>query len=809
MAKNVMNLKEVGSDVDVTRGQRIWKRLREMPAEPGKISIVWPRLVTASYKETEGLTPALRLAKSIEKQCNEAPLFQEDDEQLLMGSGNPGHWETRWNVNWTGGNWLLQELEQGLVNDVVKEEDLDEVKEIAHYWKDKCILDVFPKLLEAHGLLKHAFMNGEPGAYVYNCFGQSAGAKAMDAVDHAKLLRIGYKGLLEEIEAELQATEISDPESYQKIDFLRALHIAHQSAMHYINRHAEWAKELAGNAEGKRKSELERMAEGCAWIAEKPPRTFYEALQLMWFMKLFDEMETKALAVSPGRMDQLLYPFYQKDIEQGTLTRQEALEMLECYRIKVAQLRIAWPAIARDLTSQLMLVNVTLGGQTPDGKDATNELSYLFLEAAEKTRTPHPTLSVRVHDRSPREFLLKAIEVASLGMGFPAFFGDRSMMAAWSDWGLPLNVTRDYQVSGCTMPVLPGTTGWNYSVILNVPKVLELAMHDGVDPRTTLKIGPDTGRFEDFKTFDEFYEAFKKQAEDVFSKSVPFTKVGSAIVATLWSSLFASALIADCIKNGKATSGGCGQRYWHDLGILNGAISTSDSLAAIKKLVFEEGKIGKKELLDALAANFEGYEEIHRLCLAAPKYGNDDDYADNLAADLYKYFNEMIGQQDGFGGRKMVNGNFSYSSHFSFGKIVDALPNGRLLGKALSDGSVSAEQGMDMTSATALVNSAGKIDQMSHYADLMNIKFHPSALRTKEDQEKLLALIKTHLCTYGSKHVQLNVVGKKTLIEAKERPEAHRDLLVRVAGYSAFFTQLDGGVQDEIIERAEHTWSCC
>ncbi|MBT8338650.1 MAG: hypothetical protein HKP58_07125 [Desulfatitalea sp.] len=808
MAAKVSN-KTVSVKTETTRGQRIWGRYLEkrLSPEAGKVSIEWPRLITAGHRENTALPAVLRKAKMFEKQCLDVRLTIEDDEQLLLGSVALEPWAWRWNVNWSGRDWVMQEIASGDLADVVNEEDVAEVKEICEYWKDKCADDIYHAWLKENGWNDFALQQCEPGVCSANLWATASTSPGMEVADYEKMLRIGLKGVIVEVEEELQQTDVVEEGSVRKRDFLLALRIVLRASIRYAERNAEFARELAATATGKRKAELEKMAETCAWVPANPARNFQEALQASWFVRCFEEMDQKTPITTPGRMDQFLYPYYKKDIEEGRITREEALELLECYRVKMSMTRYFVNKLVRDFASQVQVTNVTIGGQTPDGKDATNEMSYLFLEAAMGTRTAHPTLSVRVHDGSPREFLLKAVALLSTGIGFPAFFNDTSMMASWSQWGVPLHDLRNYCVTGCVMPIIPGKTGYSGWMYINCGKAVELALNNGIDPRTSIKGGVATGTFEDLKTFDQFYAAYKKQLEHIIEQTWPKTKAAVVHVASESPTLFDSALIADCIQRGKSCmAGGGGGHYFNDLLLPIGQISAADSLTVIKKLVYEEGKIGKQELLKALAANFDGYDDIRRLCLEAPKYGNDEDYADAMAVDLIAFLNDCAANMEGFLGRKARMLGLSYAMHQGFGRPTGALPNGRLAGMTLNDGSVSASQGMDVEGVTALINSAGKIDQMSDFCDLMNVKFHPSALKTKDDQVKLLALIKTHF-QHGSKHIQFNVIDKATLVDAKENPLEHKNLLVRVAGYSAFFTALDPPIQDEIINRTEHTLS--
>jgi len=465
--------------------------------------------------------------------------------------------------------------------------------------------------------------------------------------------------------------------------------------------------------------------------------------------------------------------------------------------------RILHPShLGKATTGEAQFHNVAVGGQTADGKDATNELSYLILEAAFRTRSTQHTISIRWHPDISRDFFLKAVELASFGLGYPAFFNDTSTIPFFLKWGSSLEEARNYVLTGCVVHSIPGKTAAVWPLPFNVPKCLELALYDGVDPKTGKKIGPDTGKFENFKTFDEFLEAFKKQTTHFLYYGTSYLRFQQAFRTEMQPQMFDSCFIDDCIKRGK-TSSGNGAIYQNTFVFPIGVIDVADSLAAIKKCVFESGSIGKQELLDALTANWEGKEAVQRSVLSAPKYGNDDDYVDSIAAELYEWLSKTVDEIDALYGQKFCATPHSVSIHNPVGQKVAALPSGRMAWTSLADGGVSPCQGVDAKGPTAVINSAGKIDQVPLKGDVFNLKFHPSALKMREDQEKLAALIETYF-EYGGKHIQFNVVDRATLLEAQAHPELHRNLIVRVAGYSALFTELDPGIQDEIIERTEH-----
>ena len=398
------------------------------------------------------------------------------------------------------------------------------------------------------------------------------------------------------------------------------------------------------------------------------------------------------------------------------------------------------------------------------------------------------------------------MELCSKGHGYPAFFGDKSNIEFLLKQGVPLNDARDYAIAGCTLTQPPGKMGPARVFGGNMPKLLELALHDGVDPRTEMQAGPHTERFENFKTYEELYEAYKKQVHYFLNRSVKDHKQSALYQVGIIPHLWPSILTNDCIKRGRPQNGG-GPRYEQGMWYLlpHGPIDVADSLAAIKKCVYEDKRITQNQLLDALAADFKGEktQETYHALLAAPKYGNDDDYVDLIARDVYSMLDDELSQLSACYGANYVQAPHSFTGHGAFGRATGALPSGRHAGLALADGNASPAQGVDKHGITAVLKSAGKLDQGPMQGCLLNQKLHPSAVKTKQDLQKFMSLIKTYLIDLEGKHIQFNIISKESLIEAREKPDQHRAMVVRVAGYSAFWIELDGIIQDEIIARTE------
>lgn len=785
--------------IGLTRGQRLWRAMLETRRD-ARLSLHRARLLTASYKETEGLPMVIRRANAFANIVKGIPLYLMDDD-LLAGAfaARPMAPECFPEYDVT---WIADAFGTGELNNVVAEEDLEGLHEICDYWTDRCVKSSFLSHFgeeEKQRLIE----NSEARSWIYYVL-RIENDIGYFSVNYEKAIKIGLRGLIGEVERELQLTTPTDDESLAKLNLLKGMKIVLEAAIEYGKRCAALARQQAEKAEGKRKEELQKLAEICEWVPGNPARSFHEAVQTLCFVHVLMSLENTA-QMSPGRADQYLYPYYKRDLEQGKLTREEAIEILECMRVKLSTQRFRF---FRSVPSQesgsgdAQFHNVTISGETLDGKDATNELSYLFLEAASRTRTPHPTLTIRTSEKTPEDFILKGLELVRMGIGFPAFFNDRPSIQYLRQLGVPPEIAQDYCVAGCVQHLPPTQSGPPHVIFMNLPKCLELAMHDGTDPRTGRKLGPATGKFEDFHSFDEFLEAFKKQVQYFSEESGRVRTLDRLVRVAVTPTILSSCLVDDCIKRGKCVQAD-GPRWTFPAQTPVGIIDAADSLTAIKKCVFEEGSLSKRELLDALAANFKGKEDVRKLLLSAPKYGNDDDYVDRITADVYEWWQAMVSQIDGPYGTKHRPMPYSISSHGAAGKRVGALPSGRLSEVSLADGSVSPCQGSDVIGPTAVLNSAGKINQLPLLGSLLNMKFHPSALATVDDLRKLSALIRTYF-DYGGKHIQFNVVDKKTLLDAQVHPELHRDLIVRVAGYSALFTDLQRAVQNEIIERTEY-----
>jgi pyruvate formate-lyase/glycerol dehydratase family glycyl radical enzyme len=789
--------------------ERIEKLRSLLSVDKIPLCIEKARIVTESYKQTEGEPAVIRHAKAQALVCEKMPIFIEDGELIV---GNGASRAAGVEALWAEGIWSMEDI-AGLRNEgwSIADKDEADIRLMNEYWKPRTFAYQAGQLLD-DGRLWPFVQSGVTlppwrdkelgwGGFGGNGLGVAANLCLL-TVKYEEILNKGLNRMIEEAEQELKELRFVSADAVRKAHFLKAVIIVHRGLIRFVERFAELAEEMAGKAtDPARKKELKRIADTCRNVPANPPQGFYEATQSFWFTFLALNPNS---TLSLGRFDQFMYPFYQKDIEEGKITEEEAIELLECLRIKDMQIAFAASRGQQREKNAGMAKwhNMTIGGQTPEGKDATNELSYLVLEAARRCPTPHYTVTARIHDGTPEKFLLKALEIVKTGIGMPALIGDKSYINYLLGQGVPLEKARNYAMAGCLDTSLPGDSRISAYCMTVVPAILDFFLHNGIEPRTGTQLGPKTGDIESFQTFEEFLTAFKQHLAYFMGLVAEYDNIFMRLKGDQWPYPLESALMTDAVKAGKDMF----QREFtfENGAVLNavGMINVADSLAAVKKLVYDDKKITMKQLKTALQTNWEGYENIRQLCLKAPKYGNDDDYVDAITADLYKFWADTAVTLDSALGGKHKPSAISISAQWPGGTVTGATPDGRFAGGVLADGTMSPMRGMDTCGPTAVIKSAMKINQDPYQATLLNMKFHPSAMKSTEDLKKLSDLIKTDF-SRGGKHVQFNVVDRQTLKDAQVAPQNHRDLVVRVAGYSAYFVQLGKVIQDEVIGRTE------
>ena len=669
---------------------------------------------------------------------------------------------------------------------------------IIPFWQGRSIRDIL--FAEMSGEWKKAY---EAGVYTEFMEQRAPGHTVADD----KIYRKGFLDFKADIERSLQSLDYhNDPEAHNKQKELEAMSICCDAIIRFAERHAEKARELAEHeADPQRKKELERIAEVCSHVPAHAPRDFWEALQAYWFVHLgvITELNTWD-SFCPGHLDQHLYPFYKKGLEDGSLTREQAEELLQCLWVKFNN-QPAPPKVgvtAEESATYTDFANINLGGLRSDGSDGVNEASYLLLDVIDEIRLTQPSSNIQLSKKSPDRFLKRACEIIRKGWGQPSIFNADLVVEELVRQGKSIEDARSGGTSGCVETGCFGKEAYILTGYMNLPKILEVTVNNGIDPRTGKKIGLETGDPTQFTSFEELFDAFTRQLKHFVDIKTKGNNVIERLFATHMPVPFLSILIDDCIKSGKDYNDG-GPRY-NTTYIMGVGIGTlTDSLAAVKYHVFDEKSLTMEQLLVALRHNFQGHERIRQMLWnKTPKYGNDDEYADSLLRASSDTFDQTVsGRMNTKGGFYAVN-YLSTTCHIYFGSVLGATPDGRRAQEPVSEG-VSPVQGADRHGPTAVMKSVAKMDQVRTGGTLLNQKFSPSLLEGEEGIDNLAHLVRSYFKLDGH-HIQLNVVTAETLRSAQANPEKYRDLIVRVAGYSDYFCDLGKVLQDEIIARTEH-----
>lgn len=771
---------------------------------------------TQSFKATEGQPLILRWAKALYHYAEHATVYIDDDQLLVGRSGKQGRYGILYPE--LDGNIFREAIEKLPTRDNspfdISEEDARIVaEEIAPYWEEKTFHEDLAKALtEETTKLTYNPDKEHTSRYIVN---ETASFRSslQWVHDYEIVMEKGFKGIKEDAQARIAELDSYSPLDYtEKLPFLQAEVITCDAIILWAHRHGELAAELAKEEKNsKRKQELEKISQICYYVPENPPRTFYEAMQAQWFTQMFSRVEQKTgTIISNGRMDQYLYPFYKKDIEEGRITDDEVQELFECMWVAMAQFIDLYLSDAGGAFNEgyAHWEAVTIGGQTKEGLDATNELTYILLKSKREFPLNYPDLAARIHTRSPKRYLYEVAETIKAGEGFPKLLNDEDVIPLLLSKGANFEEAYDYSVSGCAECRMPNRdTYTSPNAYINFAAALEMVIYNG----RMLKygdevLGLETGNFEDFKTFDELFDAFLKQQryfiKHAFIQQREIIRLRAQHFATpLGSSLHKLCRDTYTDLHQPKIEGGIDLGYFEYMGFA----TVIDSLAAIKKLVFEDKRITLGELKEALEHNFEGYEAIRQLLVNAPSYGNDDDYTDWIGKRLDLEAQEFTAKYGSELGVHMDLRLVPFTSHVPFGKVVSATPNGRLAYTPLSDGS-SASQGADLNGPTAILLSnygTKNYHHNEHAGRLINIKLSPSCVKGEEGTEKLVHFIEAWR-DLKLWHIQFNVLNSDTLKAAQKHPENYRNLLVRIAGYSAYFTELTKDLQDDIISRTEH-----
>ncbi|WP_413113862.1 glycyl radical protein [Thaumasiovibrio sp. DFM-14] len=805
--------------------------------------------ITNSYKETEALPTVIRRAKAFERILAELPIIIRDEE-LIVGSLTVEPRSTQIFPEFSC-SWIEDEFDRlgSRTGDAfqISEQSKDELREIFPYWVGKTTSELATSLMPAD--TKESMDEGvfTVGNYYMNGVGHIS-------VNYKKVLEVGYRGIIKEVAEAMMNADKTDPEYIKKEQFYKALIISCNAAANFSLRYAAKARDMAATASGNRKYELLNIASVCERVPANGASNFHEACQAFWFTQMMISLESNGHSISPGRFDQYMLPYFEMD---NSLSTEQAQELIDCIWVKFNDINKVRDEVSTNAFGGYpMFQNVIVGGQNSDGEDATNVLSYMCMEATAHVSLPQPSFSARVWSKTPQEFLLKCCEVSRLGLGVPAFYNDEVIVTALVSRGVSLQDARDYAIIGCVEPQCPGKTeGWHDSAFFNLGKLLEITFNGGKIGEK--QVGPVTKSLTEFTSFDELMDAYTKQAEYFVYHLINADNCVDIAHAERTPLPFLSGMVHDCIGSGKSVQeGGAQYNFTGPQGV--GVANVGDSLAAIKKLVFDEGRITLQQLKEAMDSNFggetaipvnsqeaedDGYNlilnavnkalegtgasalskvdamaiakeavnqngnaggnSIRNMLIDAPKFGNDIDEVDQLAREGAAIYCREVEKYKNPRGGNFQAGLYPVTINVLMGAGLGATPDGRMAGDPLADG-VSPSRGMDRSGPTAATNSVAKLDHhLASNGTLYNQKFHPSALKGESGLANMGALLRSYFDQKGM-HVQFNVVDKETLIAAQKNPEKYRDLVVRVAGYSAQFISLDKDIQDDIIERTEH-----
>lgn len=795
------------------RIQRMYSRINSGKL---KICVEKPLIYKESVEQHEGLPILLQRACATADYLEKRTIFVEEDE-LIAGNvaSKPNGMEGMvWGPAWPEDDF--EELLKGGVVDI-DEEDRQKWRECDAFWKEKgrTMNEWQGRFYDGDriwafirsGVLCPPWKDRKQGRGQGGAgFGWGLGiGYSLFIPDYEKIINEGINKTLQDAKEALAKIDYTDLDGIEKSDYYRAVIIALSAMVKMYHRYGDACQQEAEKTtDAARKAELVRMADTCHWIAEHPSRNFRDAMQNLWFYWMMVAHGTTPL----GRMDQYLYPYYKKDLECGEITPEEALELIECLRIKIMQFnfvsggkaqRSKWAGMAR-------WNNAVIGGCDPKtGKDATNALSYMILQSADEIRTPHFTITIRVGKDTPDELLKKGMEVVRTGIGMPAFISEDSYIkTVMMEPEMDMETARSFALSGCLDLNIPGKSRISAIGMFICPKVLEITMRNGVLKDTGEQLGPKTGEMKDFKTFEEFLDAFKTQLAYFQSLYNEEHNVLNYVTRHTQCDVVHSAFAYEGISSGRDINNR--KMKYENSAVLNpvGMINVGNSMAAVKKLVFDEKKCTMEELCQALEADWQGYEELRKLCSEAPKYGNGDRYVDEIVADLYHFWCESAKKLTTIYGVPPKVTGISITANVPGGSYTMATPDGRVYGQPLADGTISPQQGTDVHGPTGVFRSGMVINQDEFQATLLNMKMLPSSMETEADRVKLVDMVKAYLMN-GGKQVQFNVVSNETLQKAQETPDEYKDLVVRVAGYSTYFTILTKESQNEIISRSEQS----
>ena len=830
----------------IEKSPRIQRLIDHLYAKMPEIEADRAVLITESYKSTEGQPIILRRAKAFAHILENLPITIRPEE-LIVGSNSKAPRGCQVFPEYSY-EWLENEFDTVATRAAdpfyISEETKQKLREVYPYWKGKTTSELATAYMSPEALIAIEHNIFTVGNYFYNGIGHFT-------VDYGKVLEKGYKGIIAEAQAALDNLDIADADYASRSAFLNAVIISCEAVIGYADRYAELAKQTAASEQdAKRREELLQIAANCARVPRYGAESFYEACQSFWFVQMLLQVESSGHSISPGRFDQYMNPYFEKDLAAGKITREFAQELVDCIWVKLNDLnKVRDAASAEGFAGYSLFQNLIAGGQDKYGNDVTNDMSFMCINATLHVMLPMPSFSVRVWNGSPHEFLLRAAEVTRTGVGLPAYYNDEVIIPALMSRGIPLEDARNYNIIGCVEPQVPAKTdGWHDAAFFNMCRPLELVFTNGVDKG--VQVGLRTGELHELNTFEKFYDAYKAQMNYFIKLLVNADNAIDIAHARQCPLPFQSCMIEDCIGRGKSLQeGGAIYNFTGPQGF--GIANVTDALTAIKTLVYDKKVLKLCELKAALDNNFgldmdstaaekltkvvaqklvsngktlteddiktiyltvtkntasdsdkEHYGEILKMINELPKYGNDIPEIDAFAREVaYTYTGPLEKYKNPRGGNFQA-GLYPVSANVPLGAQTGATPDGRAAYTPIADG-VGPAAGRDIKGPTASANSVAKLDHLiASNGTLFNMKFHPSALAGQSGLENFVALVRGFFDQKGM-HMQFNVVSRETLRDAQKHPEKYKSLVVRVAGYSALFTTLSRSLQDDIINRTE------
>ncbi len=759
-------------------------------------AVIW----TEAYKKTESEPPVIRAAVALKDTLSKMTIHIYDDELIV---GNQGSELRAAPLHPQINLWFTEELDRFELRDGSKFRISEEAKlklaAIKEYWVGKNVYDRAMAIMPQDA-------KDSIAANVFTCNYTFTKGTGHFIINIERILKSGFNGIKAECEEHLKKLNYANPEDFEKISVYKAVIIVCEGVEIFAKRFAELARQKAEKETNtKRKSELIKIAENCDWVPHNPPRNFYEAIQCVWFQQVISQIESDGTGLSIGRLDYFLNSFYEKDIREDKIKKEFVEELMDSFWLKCGEVIEVWnEEDSRFFGGHPISQTITLGGTHADGTDSVNELTYICLDTTVKIRLPQPSVCIRVHKESTDKYLMKCAEVIRYGLGMPAVYNDEIAIPSLMNYGVSMeDARRNWAVAGCVEMGLQGQMcHFANSGYFNLVKCLEITLNGGFDKVTGKQVGPKTSKAEEIKDFNELLNAYYEQMSYAMKLMVATTNIVNTMHAKWVTLPFITSFTEDCIGIGKEVHDG-GAKYNHDGPQGVGLADVADSFSAIKKLVYQDKTITMKQLMAALEADFEGYEDIRTaLKKDAPKYGNNDLFVDDIARDIASRYCLEVGKYKNLRGGYFVPGLYSVSANVPMGYYCGASANGRKATTPIAE-ACSPAHGSEKNGPTQSALSVAHLDHvLVTNGTQYNQKYHPNTLAGQKGLESLVNLIKTFY-EAGGYHIQFNVVSADTLKKAQKEPDKYKDLVVRVAGYTAFFVDLNKATQDDIIDRTE------